>query len=179
MWPFKVHPSLCVFSLLKQPAEQLPLKLRSIIKQHVTSTRNTYHHFTRRQQGLISKGLETYWGMNSEILEDTPVLHRTSVFSAEPWVYHHQAIKNVDSFGGSISTHNLLPRAPNSSHLSSWYNAPNCPLTFGGDVSPSNCRLWSTRRYAGEADIVSFINGDIWRNLYNFGRYCGDKTEWK
>lgn len=35
------------------------------------------------------------------------------------------------------------------------------PLTFGGDVSPGNRRLRSTRGYAGEADIVPFINGDI------------------
>ena len=43
-------------------------------------------------------------------------------------------------------------------------------------MSPSNRRLWSTRCYAGEADIVAFVDGDIGRNLYNFGRYCGDNT---
>ena len=34
-------------------------------------------------------------------------------------------------------------------------------LTFGGDVSPGNRGPWSTRCYAGEADVVAFVNGDI------------------
>lgn len=34
-------------------------------------------------------------------------------------------------------------------------------LTFGGDVSPGNRGLRSTRCYAGEADVVAFVNGDI------------------
>lgn len=68
---------------------------------------------------------------------------------------------------------------PQSSQFLSRHNAPNGSLTFGGDVSPGNRGLWPARCYAGEADIVPFINGDIWRNLYNFGRYCGDKSQWE
>lgn len=58
----------------------------------------------------------------------------------------------------------------------SYYLSWAAPLTFGRNMSPGYCRLRSTCGYAREADVVSFIDGDIWRNLYNFGRYCGDKT---
>lgn len=69
-----------------------------------------------------------------------------------------------------------VPQPPIRFKQDSYYFSWAVPLTFGRNMSPGYCRLRSTCGYAREADVVSFINGDIWRNLYNFGRYCGDKT---
>lgn len=69
-----------------------------------------------------------------------------------------------------------VPQPPICVKQDSYYLMWAAPLTFGRNMSPGYCRLRSTCGYAREANVVSFVNGDIWRDLYNFGRYCGDKT---
>lgn len=168
------HSSLCVcvFSILQQPPEQCHLPwLFHRQRGPVEFTWNIsppFHWATARIHFPRIREILKYdfWNLTRYI----PVLQRTPKCSAEPWVHCYQDIKNVGPFGQSHQCHNLLAMANNSSISS---------LTFWGDVSPGNRRLWSTRRYAGEADIVPFINGDIWRNLHNFGRYCGNKAERK
>lgn len=47
-------------------------------------------------------------------------------------------------------------------------------------MSPGDCWIWPARGYAGEADVATFIDGDVRRDLGNFRRHCRDtKREMK
>lgn len=93
----------------------MPLKLHSIIKQHVKFTQNTLPPFHPETTGINFQGTGEILRYEFGNLRGYACFaESTSTFSAEPWVDYHQVTKNIDSSGVGISTHNLLPKAPNS-----------------------------------------------------------------
>lgn len=41
-------------------------------------------------------------------------------------------------------------------------------------MSPGDCWVWPARGYAGEADVATFVDGDVRRDLSDFWRDCND-----